>query len=130
LAHGELPASQKDVKVKQTYAIWYMKPTYFQDGCMGYDFCAKYRRLPNHQDLQATHILLTELELPENTNLDYIFVQMQGEVWSPNGEANDLIKEKGLAHTSMCVGDIIVGNGEIYMVDRNGFTVLASSALA
>lgn len=33
---------------------------------------------------------------------------MQGEIWSPNGEANELIRSKGLFHTSMSVGDCAV----------------------
>ena len=107
-----------------TYAVWYMKPDYFRDGIMGHDFCFQYDRLPNKQDLTKTHIHLTDLEVPKEKRLDYIFVQMQGEVWSPNGEARSLIEGKGLSHTSMSVGDIIVGNGETYLVDRCGFVVL------
>lgn len=38
------------------------------------------------------------------------FQHMQGEVWSPKGEANELIKKLGLKHTSMSVGDIIILN--------------------
>lgn len=40
-------------------------------------------------------------------DMDEVFYQMQGEVWSPHGEARESIKELGLAHTTMCVGDII-----------------------
>ena len=46
---------------------------------------------------------------------------MQAEHWSPNGEAKNLIREKGLNHTSMSVGDTIVKNGVVYMVDMLGF---------
>lgn len=35
---------------------------------------------------------------------------MQGENWSPNGEARDLIRSLGLHHTSMSVGDVLVVN--------------------
>ena len=40
------------------------------------------------------------------TSLEDVFYQMQGEVWSPNGEMRDYILSKGLRHTSMMVGDI------------------------
>lgn len=37
-----------------------------------------------------------------------IFLAMQGENWSPNGEANELIEKLGLIHTSMSIGDVVV----------------------
>jgi hypothetical protein len=43
---------------------------------------------------------------------------------SPNGEARDLIESKGLAHTSMSVGDVIVVDGEAHMVANFGFDKL------
>lgn len=39
-------------------------------------------------------------------DLEDVYHKMQGEVWSPNGEASELIKELGLDHTSMSMGDI------------------------
>lgn len=39
--------------------------------------------------------------------LEMIFAAMQAEVWSPNGEKRELIKELGLLHTSMSVGDMV-----------------------
>jgi hypothetical protein len=47
---------------------------------------------------------------------------MQGEIWSPMGEARSLIKALGLEHTSMSVGDLIVDEeGSVFEVDRIGF---------
>jgi len=40
-------------------------------------------------------------------NLGHAFTIMQGENWSPEGEARDLIRYHGLQHTSMSVGDIL-----------------------
>lgn len=40
-------------------------------------------------------------------SLDNAFWLLQGENWSPNGEARDFIREKGTDHTSMSVGDIL-----------------------
>jgi hypothetical protein len=39
-------------------------------------------------------------------DLQHVFSEMQGEVWSPNGEAMKLITGLGLSHTSMSVGDV------------------------
>lgn len=52
-----------------------------------------------------------------------LYVFMQGENWSPNGEARDLIRGLGLKHTSMSVGDIIedTETGQFYIVDFAGF---------
>jgi len=36
-----------------------------------------------------------------------VFMYMQGEEWSPMGEANELIRGAGLHHTSMSVGDVV-----------------------
>lgn len=67
----------------------------------------------------GTHILLGEIQA---TNLGGIFGIMQGEQWSPRGEGNGLIRSKGLHHSSMSVGDIIVHqNGSGAMVDSVGF---------
>ena len=55
--------------------------------------------------------------------LDGVFMKMQGELWSPNGEARDLIRSLGLTHTSMSVGDLIADYhaNKFYMVMPRGF---------
>lgn len=68
-------------------------------------------RFGNHNDidirnLNETHTLLCSGN--ENLDLEDFFCNLQGERWSPNGEANALIRSKGLAHTSMSIGDIVV----------------------
>ncbi len=50
-----------------------------------------------------------------------VFGMMQGERWSPKGEARRMIRELGLHHTSMSVGDVMVTNRRILMVDHMGF---------
>jgi hypothetical protein len=78
--------------------------------------------------LEATHVHLKNLEIdaPESENLEKIYLEMQGEMWSPNGEARFLIKAKKLGHTSMSVGDVIVDEmfNEVYVVDSIGFKSL------
>jgi hypothetical protein len=50
-----------------------------------------------------------------------VFELMQGEKWSPLGEAKNLIQQKGLTHTSMSVGDIIEIKGKFYIACMAGF---------
>ena len=97
------------------YGIWYMRPEHFRDGIFG--------ALPN-PDLTMTHIHLMDLELVDEppVGLQRMFAMFQGEVWSPNGEARELIESKGLRHTSMSVGDVILVNDEdTYVVASFGF---------
>ena len=54
---------------------------------------------------------------------------MQGENWSPNGEARNLIGSLGLSHTSMSVGDIIEIDGNLFFVDRHGFKKLVNGSV-
>jgi len=60
------------------------------------------------------------------SDLDSVYTQMQGEIWSPNGEARQLIKSLGLSHTSMSVGDVIeTPDGKFHEVDSIGFREIA-----
>ena len=114
------------------YQIFYMLPSFFRDGCMGLDWLHNHKRAPTLATLHSTHTMLCELTFPcdtdLNTALERVYDSMQGERWSPNGEGRDLIRSKGLEHTSMSVGDIIAeidGNwGRLYIVDRFGFQPL------
>ena len=71
-------------------------------------------------DLPRTH---RTVALIRANGSEDVFLQMQGEVWSPNGEARELIKGLGLRHTSMSVGDVLYDSVErtFYEVDRIGF---------
>lgn len=96
------------------YDIWYMRPDWFRDGIMG--------ELPDVNNLEKTHIFLKSVEVPEGPGaLEIVYRAMQGESWSPNGEARPLIEEKGLGHTSMSVGDVAVQDGRAYLVRAFGF---------
>jgi hypothetical protein len=78
--------------------------------------------LPEAGFLEKTHVLLGSIAQPEGTSLDDLWSSLQGENWSPNGEANHLIRSKGLRHTSMSVGDCFrLPNGAVWMVDSFGF---------
>ena len=67
------------------------------------------------------------LELCETT-----FNNMQGEVFSPNGEARELIASlDGVHHTSMSVGDMVQVDGDFYFCSAFGFhRILFDGAIA
>jgi hypothetical protein len=103
------------------YAVFYMTPEWFRDGIMG--------RKPNLEKFAETHKFV---RMVEARDLDHVYYQCQGEIWSPNGEQRDLIRSLGLEHTSMSVGDIIVSPtepnnppGGLYVVASVGFTRLS-----
>lgn len=102
------------------FQVWYMKPEYFHEGIFGNI------RPRDEEEMKKTHVHLTDLDLPGGPNqLERVFFEMQAEVWSPNGEARGLIKSKGLGHTSMSVGDIIVDeDGRMHSVINLGFKEL------
>lgn len=51
-----------------------------------------------------------------------LFVVLQGEVWSPRGEARELIEARGADHTSLSVGDrILLPDGRLLEVAPVGF---------
>lgn len=106
--------------------VWYAKPEFFRDLSMGPKFAAKRGiALPTSRlDLLLTHTLVG---LVDETNPEDVFVMMQGEVWSPMGEASGFLRSKGLTHTSMSVGDVLVlPNGDLVMVDTDGFDELTN----
>lgn len=117
--------------------IWYSNDESFRDFLMGSSFLKEKGLMPQTlDDLKKTHILIGSIyadgldllnegnELAGNLNsLDRIYHKMQGEVWSPHGEARDMIM--GIhAHTTMSVGDIIRKGNAFFMVDPMGFTLV------
>jgi hypothetical protein len=109
----------------KTYKVYYMNHKFFLDGSCGYEWLKKLNKLPTADTLDKSHTFLREVKAD---GLDAVFYEMQGEVWSPNGEARPLIESLGLSHTSMSVGDIAVSDGVAYLVDRIGFRELYKEA--
>jgi hypothetical protein len=99
----------------KTIKIWYMRPDWFRNGIMG--------DKPDPANLAATHIELMTISATDDETdvLNRVYRSCQGEVWSPHGEARELIESKGLEHTSMSVGDVIVVDGEAHMIASVGF---------
>src|SRR5262245_33549387 len=110
----------------KTFSVYYMRPEFFRDGIMGAEWLNKRSQMPVPGKLNRTHIFLGMFDAED---LEDLFIKMQGEVWSPNGEARELIKAKGLQHTSMSVGDLAVDldNWTVHLVDRFGFVEIGGS---
>ena len=103
---------------KGSTEIWYASPETSRDASMGYAWLEKEGMLPDPDNLENTHILLGKISERDPRQIYRI---MQGENWSPEGEANSFLKSNGLYHTSISIGDIIVVGGKTLMVDKSGF---------
>lgn len=103
--------------------IWYWKPEMSRDIMMGLAWLQTQvpEAYPEPYNLGKTHIMLGRVKCKD---LAHLFDIMQGEQWSPNGEARGLIKTLGLNHTSMSVGDIVVVDGSALFVDGMGWVKL------
>jgi len=75
------------------------------------------------KDLNKTHVLIGKIK---DTDKEDIYKKMQGENWSPAGEASNFINESGINHTSMSTNDIIVIEGKMWVVDEIGFKQLGA----
>jgi hypothetical protein len=96
------------------YQVWYMKPGFVHGGLFG--------KMPDVNNIDATHVHLKDVEA---NGLDGVYHQMQSEIWSPKGEARELIQSKRLQHTSMTIGDVIVDDvGNAYVVAGIGFKAI------
>ena len=57
-------------------------------------------------------------------DLETLFFKYQGENWSPEGEARELIEALGVRHTSMTVGDIVQQGDKYFFCDTEGWREL------
>ena len=95
------------------YQIWYMKPSFLRSIVGG---------SPEPNNLSATHVHLKDIEAD---NQEDALSRMRAENWSPNGEALDLLQSKGLQHTTMTIGDVLVDESDaVYLVTGIGFSLL------
>lgn len=108
--------------------IYYFKPEFSRVALFGVDFMKEVGQMPTVATLETTHVELTTVSIQCGQNdgaLDMLFRQFQAENWSPNGEARPLIEQKGLWHTSMCVGDVIkFDDGSHFICDSFGWVKL------
>jgi|WetSurSiteA1Bulk_404760.scaffolds.fasta_scaffold104430_2 hypothetical protein len=81
---------------------------------------------PDPSNVTATHVFIGTQFASGEQALESVFLRMQGEEWSPNGEAINLIKAVGADHTSMSVGDVIVDeDGNVFGVENIGFKLIS-----
>lgn len=102
-----------------TTQVWYVKPEKGRLFRSGVEYLESLGEVPTSpEEMELSHIHLGSVFC---RNIETLYSFMQAEVWSPNGEAVELIESKGLAHTSMSVGDIIVVDGQVaFMIDLSG----------
>ena len=84
--------------------IWYQKREMLESSMF-----TRYKHI-DPSCLEKTHVLLGTMDIPYNDEqemLNRIYDTMQGEIWSPYGQALSLITRLGLMHTSMTVGDVV-----------------------
>lgn len=101
------------------YRVWYMHqdffPTYIGGSEMPTLDAIRYDR---------THVPLRCIEAED---LDDVYYQQQAFNWAQDPvDTNDLLRSKGLKHSSMSVGDVIedVATGEFWVVRDAGFEVI------
>lgn len=105
--------------------IWYCRKDATRDLSMGLDFLANRRpetlKRLRDEGPRATHVLLGDVS---STSPEEIYEALQGESWSPEGQARDLIQSLGLSHTSMSMGDIVQIGSVLFFCDDVGFKKL------
>ena len=78
---------------------------------------------PTVADLPQTHVFVRALQA---TDLEDVYWAMQGENWSPRGEARPLIEMLDLTHTSMSVGDVLRDEDGVYWECLDTSTTLSA----
>ncbi len=104
-----------------TMKVWYMKPGVSRDLGMGLEWLVKKNMVPTHATFTQTHTFLGTLD---TADVNEALEMMQGENWSPRGEARAFIKGLGLDHTTICTGDIVQVGDDVFFLDRLGFEKL------
>jgi hypothetical protein len=78
------------------FAVYYQKEPTFESLLVGMENVTQ-------EEIETTHQYLGFMLAQD---LEDLYMRMQGDVWSPEGEARGLITLLGLRHTSMSVGDV------------------------
>ena len=111
-------SSLADAYPEGSTEVWYWNDEAGRDMMMGANWLTKKGQMPTPETLEQTHVKIGSLR---ETNPDKVFSMMQGENWSPQGEARDMVSNSNTGHTSMSVGDIMKVGSTYLMVDRFGF---------
>lgn len=97
--------------------IWFVKSGMTRDLCDGVIKARDYGVYVDLNNLEATHALLGECAGHEHILPGELVIALQGERWSPTGEAWDLIESKSLSHTTFMRGDIIQIDDKFYTIE-------------
>ncbi len=109
--------TEDDAYAQGSTEIWYCKPNI--------DHWDRRTLTPDASKLRKTHVKLGSINTDSK---EHVFSLMQGENWSPQGEANELIARLGLHHTSMSIGDVVVAHGEAWICRPTGWELIEASA--
>lgn len=101
--------TRKRLKVGNT-KIWYQK-----------EFNMRHKDLYNKENIKKSHVCMGSIECKI---LEDLFECLQAEMWSPNGEARQLVKSRGTDHTSLSVGDIVEIGNKFYVCEPIGWREL------
>jgi hypothetical protein len=101
--------------------VWYAKPDFTRDSGMGCKWMRERGLLPTAATLRDHYACVGAVN---TTSAEEAYELMQGERWSPRGQARALIAWLGLAHTTMSVGDVFEVGGRLYVADRVGFVMV------
>jgi len=101
--------------------VWYARPEFARESRMGHRWLRERGLLPTAGTLRRYYALVGVLD---TASPEEAYGLMQGERWSPEGQARSLITWLGLSHTTMGVGDIFEKGGQLYLADRIGFVKL------
>lgn len=124
----EMPGAEGQPEQK-TFEVWYARPAFTRDLFMGHEWLIDHapELIPATSDnLKKTHVRLATIRA---SDADEVFMWLQGENWSPNGEARKLIRSLKLDHTSMSVGDVVVVDGKIAMCDTAGWATVGDAEI-
>lgn len=122
-APAEQYKSLNDVYPAGQTEVWYWKENFGRDAMMGANWLQKHGKMPTLASIGQDYKLIGKIK---ETNPEKVFMMMQGDMWSPAGQARSMIKASGTGHTSMSVGDIIKIGSKMLMVDRFGFHELGT----
>ena len=96
--------------------IWYKRrPTFRSDPDLRID------------NLEATHVHVHNLGITclagaWGDALGFCYQQMQGEVWSSHLQAKQILRRRGVGHTSLSIGDVVVmPNDKVWECTESGW---------
>jgi hypothetical protein len=103
--------------------VWYQTPSTFRTAG-GIGLISAQKKVLLEIALGTTHRAICEFFIDDHNApkiLDNVYTWMQSDVWSPNGEARDIIKAAGVSHTSMSIGDIVQIGERFFSCEMVGF---------